>query len=62
MNALNNLDLGIVASLEAHIQEYGYTKTIQWLTNLDQYGLAQFAYGLYLMQYTRFISYERGEK
>lgn len=51
MGTLSSLDAGIIVSLENHIYEYGYTKTIAMLDNMDQYGLAQFAYGLYRLSF-----------
>lgn len=37
--------------IEGYIWEYGYSKTIDSLNNIDQYGLAQFVLGLYLTTY-----------
>lgn len=50
---MGTLDNGIIESLEGFIREYGYSKTITYLDELDQYGLSQFVFGLYLNSFYR---------
>jgi hypothetical protein len=51
---LSNLPAQAVEGIEDAVNEYGYTKTINIFNDLGYCGLAQFTFGLYLMQYYTF--------
>lgn len=58
---LNCLDQRTHEQIDLYIAEYGYTKTIDLLKDMDLLDLAGYIYGLYLFHYydNAFINCER---